>query len=546
MGTVQKLNRLEEITREEQEEGAERLRRMGRTNIGDTIEDVMTNIPIDSDYYTKEQIDELLNDYVRKVEGKGLSTEDYTSSEKAAVNTISNKANKVTNAVSGNFAGLDSSGNLTDSGKKAADFEIEGTATGTSITLTDSADGYVQGITVKGHSEVVSGEIKSIGDAGWGVVDLGTLTWQEADGAPSSTYYVQSLQNGLASPDTDKIYLTQYVQYSGTLGNMSDKSIRVMGGQSGVYIRDTRYTDATAFKSAMSGVLLYYPLADAILGTPTLGITSKDGAGQGTAATITTGLPLRSVSDTIFDTVDNEKVTKKCAEVDLGNLTWIYNTTTAGKPPMFIASIVNSVSGSIGICSKYLFTTYNNLANNGVCIVVDSIRICDDTYTDAATFKTAMSGVKLIYPLATPTETPLTSAEKSALASLRTYSTTQIDATDAPSMTVDYLLNTDNGNAVAKIDSRIPQMIDEAVTLAYFRWNGNSAPYTQTVIVPGVLASDKPIIDVSISNNVATGISEAEQWSKITKAVTSNGYITFSCYEDRPSIDLVVNVKVVR
>ena len=36
---------------------------------------------------------------------------------------ISGKANKVSSATSGNFAGLDGSGNLTDSGKKASDFE---------------------------------------------------------------------------------------------------------------------------------------------------------------------------------------------------------------------------------------------------------------------------------------------------------------------------------------------------------------------------------------------------------------------------------------
>ena len=35
---------------------------------------------------------------------------------------ISGKADKVSNATSGNFAGLDSNGNLTDSGKKASDF----------------------------------------------------------------------------------------------------------------------------------------------------------------------------------------------------------------------------------------------------------------------------------------------------------------------------------------------------------------------------------------------------------------------------------------
>lgn len=46
-----------------------------------------------------------------------LDSIDYTS-----------KADKVSGAVNGNFAGLDANGNLTDSGKKAADFEEAGTA----------------------------------------------------------------------------------------------------------------------------------------------------------------------------------------------------------------------------------------------------------------------------------------------------------------------------------------------------------------------------------------------------------------------------------
>lgn len=41
---------------------------------------------------------------------------------------ISGKADKVTGATAGNFAGLDANGNLTDSGKKAADFEVAGAA----------------------------------------------------------------------------------------------------------------------------------------------------------------------------------------------------------------------------------------------------------------------------------------------------------------------------------------------------------------------------------------------------------------------------------
>jgi len=51
------------------------------------------------------------------------TTIDMSSSDSTKVATaIGNKADKVTGATSGNFAGLDSNGNLTDSGKKASDF----------------------------------------------------------------------------------------------------------------------------------------------------------------------------------------------------------------------------------------------------------------------------------------------------------------------------------------------------------------------------------------------------------------------------------------
>ena len=120
----------------------------------------------------KAYVDNADNGKVDKVNGKGLSTEDYTTAEKtklagiatgAQVNVqsdwnqsdssaddyiknkpanvsafandagyltshqdISGKADKVSGATSGNFAGLDSNGNLTDSGNKASDFQVSG------------------------------------------------------------------------------------------------------------------------------------------------------------------------------------------------------------------------------------------------------------------------------------------------------------------------------------------------------------------------------------------------------------------------------------
>lgn len=59
---------------------------------------------------------------------------------KAAVVDISGKADKVTGATDGNFAGLDADGNLTDSGKSAADFSKVDASTTAGAIKVDGTD----------------------------------------------------------------------------------------------------------------------------------------------------------------------------------------------------------------------------------------------------------------------------------------------------------------------------------------------------------------------------------------------------------------------
>lgn len=64
---------------------------------------------------------------------------------------VSGKADKVTGATNGNFAGLDANGNLIDSGKKADDFATIAVYTATlNTTWTGSAAPYSQTVTVSG------------------------------------------------------------------------------------------------------------------------------------------------------------------------------------------------------------------------------------------------------------------------------------------------------------------------------------------------------------------------------------------------------------
>ena len=83
------------------------------------------------------------------------------------------------------------------------------------------------------------------------------------------------------------------------------------------------------------------------------------------------------------------------------------------------------------------------------------------------------------------------------------------------------------------------------VTLLSADWVGDSAPYTQTVTYSGMTASVVPEIGVVISDIVETGLEQQKQWGNITRAVSGANSITFYCYKDKPTIDLIANVKAV-
>lgn len=115
-------------------------------------------------------------------------------------------------------------------------------------------------------------------------------------------------------------------------------------------------------------------------------------------------------------------VTRKYGIVDLGTLTWtlesgLYYTTLTDRFP-------NGTQGG-GVCSKYVVygrdtwgRLVNNLPDKNLAFTNDSAQkyvvVKDTAYATAAAFKAAMSGVYLVYELATPTTetaTPFTNPQ---------------------------------------------------------------------------------------------------------------------------------------
>ena len=163
-----------------------------------------------------------------------------------------------------------------------------------------------------------------------------------------------------------------------------------------------------------------------ISGISTATVQTTNGTNTNTA-TITLG-------QTVYGGTVNFKtgeVTVTHGMVDLGSLEW-YRQNTASSNWRFYADLDLFRKVDVGelcgfVCSTYKEVTASQtwqgikgVSGNG--LTSNSICVCDMTYTDAASFKTAMSGVQLCYELATPVTLTLTPAELELLKGNNTVS----------------------------------------------------------------------------------------------------------------------------
>ena len=116
------------------------------------------------------------------------------------------------------------------------------------------------------------------------------------------------------------------------------------------------------------------------------------------------------VNESVYNYIDFEKkqYVQRVGKVDMGTLNW---TISNG---IFVSDeITNIRNGEANkapnaICSKYEAVTMGAIAEK-TCTISSGgkVWVIDSTYTDAATFKAAMSGVMLYYELATPEVTDI-------------------------------------------------------------------------------------------------------------------------------------------
>lgn len=116
---------------------------------------------------------------------------------------------------------------------------------------------------------------------------------------------------------------------------------------------------------------------------------------------------------TVYDEITSTKAITRIGVVDLGELSW---EISPDGTLLFSTTLGVEINGKRGInvfCQKYDAYSYDNAVTKDKTISLQvgytqsgktSVMVRDSAYTDAASFKTAMSGVMLYYELAEPIE----------------------------------------------------------------------------------------------------------------------------------------------
>lgn len=101
-----------------------------------------------------------------------------------------------------------------------------------------------------------------------GSVDLGTLTWTAGESVSFKTHHLAGQKLTKSYSIAPNFICPKYSTktQNESWGKTSITGISATSNVNGyIYVNDTSYTDATAFKQAMQGVMLYYELANPII-----------------------------------------------------------------------------------------------------------------------------------------------------------------------------------------------------------------------------------------------------------------------------------------
>lgn len=256
----------------------------------------------------------------------------------------------------------------------------------------------------------------------YGVVDLGTLTWNWRENRSHWITY-------LASTNIRPKFSSNAVAING----LSNKYIIDTGGN--VYNNTNpmslgcedgnKFTCFNGSDTEKPSGLLVYELATPTTETATPYTNPQIVSKYGTLEYVTNSIvPVghkttyltRDIFGGYVDLISGKLVVDK-AMVDLGSLDWANYKTGGFRTPRIPNMVTYTTETDGAICEEYNRRASTVALSSGeFCIESSRIYIVDSAFpTDAATFKSAMNGVQLVYELATPQTYQLTPQQVNTL-----------------------------------------------------------------------------------------------------------------------------------
>lgn len=217
----------------------------------------------------------------------------------------------------------------------------------------------------------------------YGVVDLGTLNWMAGT---DNVFYSAGLSGSKAAGNFN-IRCARYTTTTATTtSGIQDKECKGHGTYGYIYIRDTAYTDAASFKTAMSGVYLLYELAEPTTeqAEPYTALQICDPAG--TEEFVGASMPVgheTTYIDPISMTVNNEGNTESAPSITIEGEGAVEVTVDG----LNILQIQMPAFGEIAIDSKTLDATdgEGGLANRSVTGDYNDLRLAPGEHTVTVT-----------------------------------------------------------------------------------------------------------------------------------------------------------------
>lgn len=83
-------------------------------------------------------------------------------------------------------------------------------------------------------------------------------------------------------------------------------------------------------------------------------------------------------------------------------------------------------------------------------------------------------------------------------------------------------------------------------TLTANNWTGNTAPYTQRIGIEGILSTDRPHYSAVYDGDQETRLAQKEAFALVDDLDTEDGAVIFTCFEDKPEVNISIQLEVNR